>query len=109
MSRSKPVSPGFPDEILLFVTVEVSAGPDTPMTLWSMRDASTGARLTPAFSTMEAASRFLADALKTHRLVALDYIFRCEWRRLQSDFPDLEAVLDPTAAEFFARADPASA
>ncbi len=77
--------------------------PDPPMTLWTLRDARTGAHLTPGFSSMAQASAFLADARAGHRVIPVDYIFRCASSRFQTDFPDLELVLDPSAAQFFAR------
>lgn len=83
--------------------VVADPGPHTPMMLWTLRDARTGAHLTPGFSSMTRASAFLADARADHRAVPVDYIFRCDRARFQTDFPDLELVLDPSAAQFFAR------
>ncbi len=93
-----------PEQILLFVAVVEEPSSDSAMRLWTERDAATGARLTPVFSTMEQASAFLAQATRERRPVRLDYIFRYDSARFQEDFPDLEPVLNPTAGDFFARA-----
>jgi hypothetical protein len=92
-----------PAEVLLFVVVGDEVDPEAPMTLWTLRDAQ-GSRLTPAFTSMEAASTFLADALRDRRAVPLDYIFRYESARFPAEYPALELALNPTAAEFFQRA-----
>jgi hypothetical protein len=92
-----------PAEVLVFVVVGDEVDPESPMTLWALRDAQ-GSRLTPVFSSMAVASTFLADALRDRRAVPVDYIFRYDSGRFPVEYPALELVLNPTAAEFFRRA-----
>jgi|SRR2546421_2337789 len=88
-----------PDRVFVIV-VEGDAGRDPDrMPLLSRPE---GVQvLAPAFSSMQHATTFLAQAQELGYYVKLDYIFPVDGRRLAQDFPGHTFRLDPTPQSFF--------
>ncbi|TMD09533.1 MAG: hypothetical protein E6J01_01550 [Chloroflexi bacterium] len=49
------------------------------------------------FSSIRTAADFLTRAEQLGRPVKFDYLFRADASRLTADFPEYEAILDPSA------------
>lgn len=85
----------------VFVLARVPEGgpTDTEMVLYGLDRP--GGRVTPVFSSIRTAADFLTGAERSGHAVPFDYIFRMDGARLAADFPDVEAMLDPTAEAVF--------
>ncbi len=89
----------FPDRVFLIVVETDGERDPDRMPLLNRTNGPT--RLTPAFSSMQLATTFLAQAQELGYFVKLDYIFPADTRRLAEDFPGHEFRLDPSPEVFF--------
>jgi hypothetical protein len=88
-------------ERVFVIVVESQGGRDPEaMPLLSQTDAA-GSRRAPVFSSMLLATTFLSQAQQLGYFVKLDYIFPANGSRLAADFPEYQAVLDPSPQAFF--------
>lgn len=94
-------------ERVFVIVVESEGGRDPERMPLLTQTAPSGARRTPAFSSMLHATTFLSQAQQLGHYVRLDYIFPADGRRLAEDFPEYEVRLDPSPQAFFG-ADPAA-
>jgi hypothetical protein len=90
---------------LFVIVVETESGRDPDhMPLLGRPDGDI--RLAPAFSSMQLATTFLAQAQELGYYVKLDYIFPVDKKTLAQDFPGHEFRLDPSPEAFFAESQP---
>lgn len=86
---------GLPATVFLLALVPEGGPTDTRMDILAV-DGPEGRR-TPVFSSIRTAADFLTRAQQLGRSVKFDYLFRADASRLAADFPEYEAVLDPSA------------
>jgi hypothetical protein len=91
----------------VFVVVIAAGGERDPESMPLLTRPDGGGRVAAVFSSMLLATTFLARAQELGHVVALDYIFPADGRRLADDFPGLEFRLDPSPEVFFGESPPA--
>jgi hypothetical protein len=91
-----------PATVFILARIREGGPADEGMALYAVNGP--GRPRTPVFSSIRTASEFLTRAQQLGHAVRFDYLFRADGARLDSDFPEYEAVLDPVADELFGAA-----
>ncbi len=86
---------GLPATVFLLAQVPAGGPTDTQMDILAVDGP--GRRRMPVFSSIRTAADFLTRAQELGRPVRFDYLFRADASRLAADFPEYEAILDPSA------------
>jgi hypothetical protein len=92
---AKVVHMDLPATVFLLALVPEGGPTDTRMEIPTF-EGPAGRRM-PVFSSIRTAADFLTRAEQLGRPVKFDYLFRADAGRLAADFPEYEAILDPSA------------